>query len=257
MNFLHKSLLEKIKEIDRVCRLYNIKYSLHGGTLLGAVRNKGFIPWDDDLDITMTRENYNKFVSKFPITSEKYTIDVYNTWLPRVVDKNKNMQEITFVDIFIYDSISEKKIFQKIRIFFLRFLQGTLKYNVDYSKFTIKEKIFLFTTRVLGGVFSRNFKLKVFDYISRNLCKGDNTLIHRSNDSYKGVGIILDKSTMKNYIDIKFENTNLMITKDYKKILTSSYGEKYMIPPPLKERVPMHEKQRKNYYQELNKKVMK
>ena len=70
---LHKSLLEILDDFDTFCKESNIEYSLAYGTLLGAVRHKGFIPWDDDLDVMMTRENYNKFLSLFK-NDEKYTL---------------------------------------------------------------------------------------------------------------------------------------------------------------------------------------
>ncbi|MDE7158348.1 MAG: LicD family protein, partial [Clostridiales bacterium] len=62
LNEVHEALFGLLCEFDRVCREHNLKYSLSYGTLLGAVRHKGFIPWDDDIDVNMPRPDYEKFV---------------------------------------------------------------------------------------------------------------------------------------------------------------------------------------------------
>ena len=59
---VQKSLLEILIELDRICRKYEIKYSLEGGSLLGAIKYKGFVPWDDDIDVIMERKEYERFL---------------------------------------------------------------------------------------------------------------------------------------------------------------------------------------------------
>ena len=68
---LHAKLLEALCDIDAFCREHDISYTLAYGSVLGAMRHQGFIPWDDDLDIQMTRENYEKFLSLYK-NNDKY-----------------------------------------------------------------------------------------------------------------------------------------------------------------------------------------
>ena len=65
MEVLHARQLELAAELDRICRQEGIKYSLYGGSVIGAVRHNGFIPWDHDIDIAMPRKDYEKFICLF------------------------------------------------------------------------------------------------------------------------------------------------------------------------------------------------
>ena len=62
MSRVHEANLKLLKEVDRICRKYKIRYALDAGTLIGAVRHKGFIPWDDDADVAFTRTNFDAFM---------------------------------------------------------------------------------------------------------------------------------------------------------------------------------------------------
>lgn len=77
---LHKVLLSAMKDIDKICRENGLRYYLHAGTLLGAVNHKGFIPWDDDVDISMFREDYEKFITLVQqIYPNRYFMQTYKT----------------------------------------------------------------------------------------------------------------------------------------------------------------------------------
>lgn len=78
MEEIHQDILILLKKFHKLCVDNNIKYSLHGGTLLGAIRDKGFIPWDDDADLTVTRENYNKLKQIFS-NNQEYIDMVFDT----------------------------------------------------------------------------------------------------------------------------------------------------------------------------------
>jgi lipopolysaccharide cholinephosphotransferase len=119
------TILDIIKEVVRVCEENDIKYFIIAGTALGAVRHRGFIPWDDDLDIGMTRENYNKFLKiapkKLPQDLFLQTVETdpksifyfakvrkQGTKFVERYCRNIDMHQGVFIDIFPFDNIPDK-----------------------------------------------------------------------------------------------------------------------------------------------------
>ena len=141
--------LEIAKEISRVCDENGIKYFLTGGTLLGAVRHGGFIPWDDDLDIGMFRQDYEKFLEIAPVSlREQYRIidwksdQSYPHPMGKVIKKGTLYKESKrkdqgeqgiWVDVFPYDNIPNLNNDFQARIFKLKILRGLVRAKCNYQ----------------------------------------------------------------------------------------------------------------------------
>ena len=130
----HQSVMyEMLKEVARICRKNNITYMLFAGTMLGAVRHKGFIPWDDDLDILMLRREYEKFlkIAEKDLNLEKYYLqkEFSPHWpmffsklrcngtacIERYVPKDEDTHMGVYIDIFPCDNLHENKIMRKLQ----------------------------------------------------------------------------------------------------------------------------------------------
>ena len=115
--------LDILDYFHALCERYKISYSLGGGTLIGAIRHKGFIPWDDDIDVYMHRDEYQKFINAWLHEKhERYSIGIAEDILAsntgemtkifdnktKTIDSNGDENKI-FIDIFIYDGIPNNK----------------------------------------------------------------------------------------------------------------------------------------------------
>ena len=147
---VHEANLKLLKEIDRICRKYRIQYMLDSGTLLGAVRHKGFIPWDDDADVVFTRPNYEKFLKVAERELPKgMTLlrpqdirggRVFYDFTTRILYDNSRVHEDNgqmrfyegklnhlWVDLFVLDRLPEGK----FGAFFAKFLQNQYIHSLD------------------------------------------------------------------------------------------------------------------------------
>ena len=174
LRHLQLVILDIIKDIDSLCTKNNIEYYLLGGSAIGAIRHQGFIPWDDDLDIIMTADNYNKFIEvcKKELNTNKYILqEGEKDWaLPfskirlkgtKLIEiegpaEDNNMQGI-FVDIFKLDYAYSSKILQYWQYFCGKvYLSHALSLR-SYKSASIKKKLLMLLSSPLKIRFIRNF----------------------------------------------------------------------------------------------------
>lgn len=265
MEKVHEANLKILKEIDRICRKYKIKYALDAGTLIGAVRHKGFIPWDDDADVVFTRAQYEAFYKvvkrELPDTMELVEPDSYRggkafyDFTPRIIYKKSRCHEDTammefyggklnhiWVDLFILDKLPASKLGAEATRFIHKAVYGMAmghRYKLDFGKYSLMHKIFVGT---LAGV-GRFVPMKAIFAMQRAAALKDRhsrgSLRYYSNYQPDYLYVTLDKDWCEQVEDAPFEDTVLMIPKGWHQVLTEVYGD-YMQLPPEKERRPAH-----------------
>lgn len=238
-------LLELLKEFDECCRTNGIHYSLHAGTLIGAVREHGFIDWDDDVDLSMTRDEFEK-LSKV-LKNRKHTFYL-NEARGRIVQILPLDGEQIWLDIFIYDYISEKRMLQKMKLGLLLVLDSmtrtketiTLVDRVSADNYGRLRTMLFKACYYIGKPFPMTWKNRLYRKLSRDFGTGKRQFIFRSNDHKKAREDILPAGYMSAYTDIDFENTKLMISTHAHDILVSYYGD-YMTPVKEEGKTSVHD----------------
>ena len=235
---IHAELIEQLRDVIRICDKYGIEYNLMCGTLLGAVRHQGFIPWDDDVDLLMTRENFEKFRKVYPAEcDEQFELTYLNTWTPRIMNRDPE-KAAAFTDFFILDPVPKAGLARKWWFLKLHILQGMMKKKVDYSRFSLKNKILLFGTYVLGLPFSYEWKAKMYEKVSTQVKSGSEVCM--SNGAYELMMHIWDPELFREKKKVPFECLEASIPVKYEEVLTILFGPDYMTPPPEAERVAKH-----------------
>ena len=268
-NEIRESLVAIMEEIDRVAKLLGIRYFLYAGTLLGAIRHKGFIPWDDDVDLSLFREDYEKLIENFNnVAQPRYRLIYFtNTkeylWnFAKVIDLKTCLKEYTlnppfdyglYVDLFPMDyfdfkSSEEKRIFRDNIIRFNRAQMITnFKYAPNVRKFY---NLWVMMHYKWGHRFSYLFanpvvNLKKWDDYVKNYSHGQITdyvlAVFALVPTEKRVNEPFRAEWFSETIDVEFEGRMFPIPKGYDKILEISYGD-YMQLPPENERKGEHYK---------------
>lgn len=265
---LKKIELQLLIAVNEICEKENLRYSLGGGTLLGSVRHKGFIPWDDDIDIMMPRPDYDALIAyclthdtPFKVLSwetDKNYVDlsakIYysNTVLEdeNIVNGNKIGVNI---DIFPIDGLGNT--YKKaVKTFKSTSFKRNLLIAAQWKKF-FKSKThawyyepFRFAFFVLSRFVNKS---KLFNKIQKKYTKIDFNKVSFAaavGGSYREKEI-LPQNVFTEFIELPFEDSNFKAIKQYDKYLSAIYGD-YMKLPPKDKRVSHHTF--KAYYREEN-----
>lgn len=232
-------LLLVMDEFHRRCEACGARYSLHGGALLGAVRNGRFIPWDDDLDVAMTRHDYELFKRTQDFSGSRLHLDETSMWFPRLVMADED--GVYYIDILIYDHISSNPVARIMKLTLLRFVQGMMKEDPEYEKFGPFNRFLLWSTHGIGLLFSNEAKARFYRTIE-GMFEGSKELMHRSNDSFHAITELHDAGFMDEYGTICFEGREYCVNARYEEFLLAWYGSDYLTPPPPDKRKPSHSK---------------
>lgn len=245
------------KELKRICEKHDINYIMGYGTLLGAIRHKGFIPWDDDMDFAFLREEYDRLIEvcktelddKFFLqtwdTDPEYPhpygkILLKNTYVEEYFSKNTKSIKGIFIDLFpldlIPDDTDKQKKFIKNDFFFRRSLWMKKGHGKLILKQNLKQKLKYIFSRCLFALFPYNYLKPKYKNMLIQYNNEDNSLVYdfavKHNDYYSRA--LLDNVT---YYD--FEDTQFPAPCKYDEYLTKLYGD-YMKLPPVEERGKQH-----------------
>lgn len=231
-----------LKEFKRICTENNLKYYLAYGTLLGAVRNQKIIPWDDDVDVIMPREDYMKLLEIFPTESNYKLLSIYNVksyYYPflKIVDKRTKLEEKNFnkiqdmgvyIDVFPIDGLPTKHRFFELQMFILKEMLK-LSYVKNFKSSSI-------IVSLLKIILCPIPKIIGYEKLVNKLDKKART--HKIKDSEKAAVTIDYVPIKKNIIQKKqlegqkiiFEKEEYMTLKQPETTLKLLYGEQYIKP---------------------------
>lgn len=247
---IHKIELDMLKVFHSICIENKLRYYAVGGTLLGAVRHKGFIPWDDDIDLAMPRSDFEKFIeiahevlpANLGLYRSKLNLNTLQLVNNKTCVKKGKIETPIYLDIFPFDGYPSKKInniIYKYKILFRRMMckLSVINWLSDRDRGTL-ENLIVF----LGKLFKTN-KLLNSD---KQLNKLQELIKNYSYDTSFLVGNILGRYREREIVEKRiigmgklliFEDTKIFVPDDYSKYLTKIYGD-YMKLPPFEDRTP-------------------
>lgn len=246
---LHEALIFLLDEVDRLCRANNIRYFLDSGTALGAIRHGGFIPWDDDADVGMLRDDYDRFIrvakeqlgSQFFLqtyeTDEGYLkfnakIRLNGTFFPERLNTGKNLHQGIFIDIFPFDFTSDK---QDVAVKETKSIRRIYKLWMLRNNSSVNDNALRRIVRKCSKIIPQKWIRAEYTGICSKYQR-TNTLTcysYKMNDDHF---LYFKSSDLSDVIDVDFAGRKYMLMSGYDNYLRTMFGD-YMSLPPVEKRV--------------------
>ena len=246
--------LDILDFIDSFCKEHGINYCINYGTLIGAIRHKGFIPWDDDIDLSMTRENYERFIQLFSEKQSRYQIlsletdDQYFNNFIKIVDpttkiidtrNTKTYDSGVFIDIFPMDTFNDTKVVDicyKLESF--KLLSFSKHKNIVYGDSKLKDLIRTLFWLLLRPVSPRFFANQIEKQIQKYRVKDGKYIAFIPSKAKEKE--IFPRDMFDELIETPFEHLVLPAPKRFDVVLKQFYDD-YMTVPPKEIQIYIHE----------------
>lgn len=254
---LQDKMLEIFKYFDALCEKNNLTYWAAFGTCLGAIRHKGFIPWDDDLDVCMPRHDYEKLWTIWNYINEnpKYKLcrtDRYKNYHHRVMQltdlsttfinrrcADEDIEHGVYIDIMPIDGTIHEKLGQILQAYYAIIYSV---YNIQIEPEFHENKMVAAATRfLLNAVKNPDHRYRLWTRAEKKLARYDSRTAEQFLYLNNGSKLLFKPMNAKwfNPMRVPFEDTTIYVPTDYDKYLTLVYGN-YMQPPPEDKRKTQH-----------------
>lgn len=250
---IQKKILLLVEFVHKICIDNKIDYSLDCGSLIGAVREKGFIEWDDDVDIIFKRVEYDRFIH---ILKKTILPDYVGVYYPeekeeffdfnvRIYYKKERVREdeasktlydgiysYATLDLFVLDNIPESKFANRMYVLKQQVLFGlamSKRHDIKYVKYGLKEKLAIKVLSLIGKLYSIKSLCKLHDDCAKKYT-GKTNRYYCTSWSPEYPGYQFESQLFDEYVLTDFENLKLYIPKEYDRVLKIEYGDNYMQP---------------------------
>lgn len=273
MRGLKNKELELLKIFIDTCEKLQLKYYMIGGTLLGAVRHKGFIPWDDDIDVAMPRKEYEEFLQKAQeLLPKNVFVQSYHsdpnvpfafaklrdsdTTFVETSIRKFNVNHGVYIDIFPIDFYPEEELEQKKFDYKKTKITRMISKVFTERNLSISQKVKLLIKKIVWCGVSYKKKIRQLDQMYKSVSQSKLSANH---SGAWGKREIMPFEWYGEGVDLEFEGILVKAPSKYHELLTNVYGD-YMTPPPEDKRVAHHYNEvidLSNSYEKYDKKTWK